>query len=252
MVNSAPIPGTFTIAPDAEGWIKVPPMFPVAPMVTGSGWRFVPGSDLINFDTTTLTPFVTSIDETGVDAGESANTPLQTDVHYGIRLRLRNLGAIGDGAEAGTCSHIAINNTLYNNISHHPYWPGGRFGFSNELAVASIGIAELAALPCSLLTDSLTVQFTAAHSNLGAVRVWLEGPGGPYEFDLNPAAAENPGENWFGTATPRMSGSPPVPEWSFDDLLPCAYLLHIYVDVLLTTGDGTPGTIDDYIAFCKG
>jgi len=245
-------PGIFTITPDAGGWIKVPPMFPVPPMVPGAGWRFVPGADLINLYTTTLTPFVTSIDETGVNAGQSANAPLQTDVHYGIRMRLRNQGDSGGGAEAGTCSHIAINNTLYNNISHHPYWPGGLFGASNELALASIGIAELALAPCSLLTKGFTVEFTAAHSNLGAVSVWLEGPGGPYAFDLNPATAQDPGENWYGTATPAMVGSPPAPAWSFNALPPCAYLLKMSVDVLLTTGDHVPLPIIDYIAFCKG
>lgn len=81
----------------------------------------------------------------------------------------------GDGCEGGTCNHIAINNTRYDNISHHPYWPGGLFGQSNELAVSSIGIVELAAAPCALLNRSMTVQFTAAHSNLGAVSVSLAG-----------------------------------------------------------------------------
>jgi hypothetical protein len=197
----------------------------------------VPGSDLIHLDTTTLTPFVTSVDETGVDAGESANNPLQTDVHYGVRMRLRNQGDTSDGADAGTCSHIAINNTRYDNISHHPYWPGGLFGATNELAVASIGISEL--------TDSLTVQFTAAHSNLGTVSVRLEGPGGPFAFDLNPNAPEDAGENWYGTATP--SGG-----WTFGSLAPCAYILELTVQVLLTTGDAIPDDLVDYIAFCKG
>jgi len=241
-------PGIFTITPDAEGWIQVPPMFPVPPMVpAGPQWRFFPGADLIQLETETLLPpFVASVDETGVDAGDAPNAPLETDVYFGIRMRLRNVGASGDGSDAGTCNHIAINNTRYNNISHHPYWPGGLFGQSNELAMSSIGIAELAAAPCSTLTGSFTVQFTAAHSNMGTVSVWLEGPGGPYAFDLNPAAAQTPGEAWFGTATP--SG------WTFASLPPCAYLLKLGVEVLLTTGDpGTnTGTLVDYIAFCKG
>ena len=244
--------GIFTITPSADGWIQVPPMFPVAPMVTGSGWRCVPGSDLIYLDTTTLTSFVASIDETGVDAGMSANAPLQTDVHYGVRMRMRDQGDTGDGTDTGTCSHIAINNSRYVNVSHHPYWPGGLFGATNELAVASIGIAELVSHPCSLLTQSLTVEFTAAHSNLGPVTVTLEGPGGPYAFDLNPASPEVAGENWFGTATPQLFGTPPVPRWTFASLLPCAYLLEISVTVLLTTGDGVPNALVDYVAFCKG
>jgi hypothetical protein len=150
---------------------------------------------------------------------------------------------MGDGTDAGTCSHIAINNTHYDHVSHHPYWPGGLFGHSDELAVSSIGIAELASSPCSTLTDSLTVQFTAAHSNLGPVGVSLEGPGGPYPFTLNPAAGSDPAENLFGTADPDG--------WTFGSLPPCAYLLKLSVDVLLTTGDGEPSALEDYIAFCK-
>lgn len=236
----------YEITPDADGWIAVPPFTPTAPEfpTPGTGWRFVPGSDLIMFDTTTLAPSVGTVNETGVDAGDSAANPLQTDAHYGIRMRIRNQGDSGDGTEAGTCQHVAINNTRYDNISHHPYWPGGLFGANHELAVASIGVAELEAAPCSLLTDSFTVKFTAAHSNLGAVVVSMEGPGGPYAFTPNPASAEDPGENWYGTADPDG--------WTFSDLDPCAYLLKLSVDPLLTTGDSDPLPLVDYIAFCKG
>jgi len=249
--NSALGPSIYNITPDAEGWIAVPPMFPLPPMVpAGPQWQFVPGSDLLQLDTTTLKPYVASIDETGVEAGHEANAPLQTDVHFGIRMRLRDVGDSGDGEDAGTCEHIAINNTLYNNISHHPYWPGGLWSpdpaSDYEIAVASVGIAELAANPCSNLRKSLTVEFTAAHSNLGEVQVTLEGPGGPYAFDLTPNAPESPGESWFGTATPDG--------WHFASLPPCAYLLKLSVDVLLTTGDAdiSPEPLVDYIAFCKG
>jgi hypothetical protein len=72
----------------------------------------------------------------------------------------------------------------------------------------------------------------------------MEGPGGPYAFDLNPAVAQNPGEAWHGTATPHG--------WTFASLPPCAYLLKLSVSVLLTTGDGVPDALVDYIAFCKG
>jgi hypothetical protein len=236
----------YQITPTAEGWIAVPPFTPTAPEfpTPGTGWRFVPGSDLIMFDTKTLAPSVVTVDETGVDAGDSAANPLQTDAHYGIRMRIRNQGDSGDGTEAGTCQHVAINNTRYDNISHHPYWPGGLFGANHELAVASIGIAELETAPCSVLKHSLTVKFTAAHSNLGEVTVSMEGPGGPYAFTLNPATAEDPGENWYGTANPDG--------WTFSNLAPCAYLLKLSVDPLLTTGDSDPLPLVDYIAFCKG
>jgi hypothetical protein len=237
-----PAAGVFNITPDGDGWIQVPPLFPAPPMVPGSGWRFVPGSDLINLNTRTLLPFTASVDETGVDAGEAAAVP-PSDVHYGVRMRIRDQGASGSGTDAGTCSHIAIDNTRYDNVSHHPYWPGGLFGASDELAVASVGIAELATSPCSTLANSLTVQFTAGHPHLGAVGVTLEGPGGPYAFTLSLDAAAT-ADNQFGTAVPDG--------WTFTTLPPCAYLLKLSVGVLLTTGDSVPDALVDYIAFCKG
>ncbi|WP_422935046.1 hypothetical protein [Sinomonas sp. P47F7] len=238
--------GDFNITPSADGWIKVPPMIPVPPMVPvpDPNWRFYPGDALIRFMTTTL-PGTASVDETGVVAGASANAPLMTDVHYGVRMRLRNQGTSGSGADAGTCSHIAINNTVYNNVSHHPYWPGGLFGASNELAVSDIGVEELRLNPCSTLSDSLTVKFTAAHSHLGAVTAELQGPGGPFAFALAPDLGSTAGENLYGEAVPTGG-------WSFDSLAPCAYLLSLSVEVLLTTGDSVPyPPLTDYIAFCK-
>ena len=104
---------------------------------------------------------VVTINEAGVAAGASGTRPLQTDVFFGIRMRLRDVGTTGDGTAAGTCDHIAINNSTYNNISHHPYWPGGLFNPAPatdfEIGMCSIGIAELLANPCSDLTSSLTV-----------------------------------------------------------------------------------------------
>jgi hypothetical protein len=249
----------FNIIPDGEGWIAVPPLTPVAPMVPGPGWTFSASGDttgLLNLETTALASFP-PLDESGVNAGESANTGgagdpwLQTDVHYGIRMMIRNQGTSGEGTDGGTCGHVAINNTLYYDISHHPYWEGGLWSkepaTDKEIAVCSIGIAELAKAPCSRLDKSLTVQFTAAHSNLGDVSVSLEGPGGPYGFTLDEEPASIAGENLFGTATPTGS-------WSFAKLAPCAYLLKLEVWVLLTTGDAdiTPEPLVDYIAFCKG
>jgi len=117
--------------------------------------------------------------------------------------------------------------------------PSTRTRISSE-----VGIAELGGAPCSTLANSLTVQFTAAHSNLGGVGVTLEGPGGPYAFTLNPDPASVPAENLFGTAD--------ADGWTFASLPPCAYLLKLSVGVLLTTGDGSPSPLVDYIAFCKG
>jgi hypothetical protein len=51
-------------------------------------------------------------------------------------------GAVNsDGSDGGTCSVVAIDNTLYNNVLHHPDWDGGTF--NGELAVVQVDIKEL-------------------------------------------------------------------------------------------------------------
>ncbi len=236
-VNGSPGPHVIVITPSADGWIQVPQMFPLP------GWEFVPGSDLVMLVSETLRLWPAD-DETGVMAGTSANTPLAQDVYYGIRMRVRNVGDLSDGTDAGTCTHAAIDNTLYNNVSHHTYWDGS-VG-AGELAVCSVGIQELVSAGCAELSDSLTVLFTAAHPNLdtsaSGVTVALTGPGGPYAFTLSPAAPETAG-NWYGNAVPDG--------WSMGSLSPCAYLVELNVNVLLTTGDSAPDPLHDYIAFCK-
>jgi len=54
-----------------------------------------------------------------------------------------------------------------------------------------------------------------------------------------PAAV--PGER-FGTATPTFN---------VGNLQPCAYIVTLEVQLLLTTGDGVPSDLFDQIAFCK-
>jgi hypothetical protein len=233
--NPAPNPHVLNITPSADGWISVPLMFP-AP-----GVEFVPGSDLIELISTSLQGWP-SQDETGVMADASANTPLASDKYYGIRMRLRNVGDLGDGSDAGTCIHVAIDNTLYSNVAHHTYWDG--YVGANELAVCSVGIQELIPAGCAEITNSLTVAFTAAHPNLdpNGVTLTLTGPGGPYAFTLVPDGSSTAG-NMFGTATPNG--------WTLAGLPDCAYFVDLSVNVLLTTGDNAPNPMHDLFAFCK-
>jgi len=234
-VNGTAGPDVLNISPDSSGWITVPLLYPP------TGGEFVPGSDLVNLVSQTLQAWPGD-DETGVKAGASASTPLAQDQYYGIRMRLRNVGDTTDGSDAGTCVHVAIDDTLYNNVSHHQYWDG--YLGANELAVCSVGIQELVSAGCSQITDSLTVLFTAAHPNLdpNGVSISLIGPRGPYAFKLNPAAPGTPG-NWFGTAVPKG--------WALADLMDCAYYVDLSVNVLLTTGDADPNPLNDLFAFCK-
>ena len=224
-VNPSPgdIPAPFTV----DGWIHVP---------QGSN-IFLNGNmiDLIS----TMLPSFPAADETGVIAGNPGNHPLPTDHCFGLRMRVRQQGSATD-SDGGTCSVVAIDNTLYNNVNHHPEWDGGVT--SNQFAVVMVDIKELQPAGCAGITNSLTVLFTASHPNLGAVSIQMIGPGGPFPFSL-PTPEPETGE-WFGVATPNG--------WKLSDLTPCAYIVQLSVDLLLTTGDEDFGPpIIDQIAFCK-
>jgi hypothetical protein len=153
-------------------------------------------------------------------------------------MRVRQQGSATE-SDGGTCSVVAIDNTLYNNINHHPEWDGGVK--NNEYGVAMVDIKELQSAGCAGITNSLTVLFTASHPNLGTVNVEMIGPGGPYPFTL-PTPLPETGD-WYGVATPNG--------WKLSDLKPCAYIVQLSVDLLLTTGDGDfGGPLIDQIAFC--
>src|SRR5262249_27700535 len=155
-----------------------------------------------------MLPSFPAADETGVTAGNPANHPLPPVHCFGLRMRIRQQGSATD-SDGGTCSVVAVNNTLYNNINHHPEWDGGVT--SNQNAVAMVDIKELQAAGCAGITNSLTVLFTASHQNLGAVNVQMIGPGGPYPFTL-PTPEPETGD-WYGVATPNG--------WKLSDLKPC-------------------------------
>jgi hypothetical protein len=215
----------------ADGWIQVPLASPT----------YAPTGDLLQLDTTVLTG-PPHLDETGVLAGAHASLPLAQDVYFGIRMRVRNVGDPASEFDAGTCHHIAIDNTLYDNVTHQPSWRDQKDP-PGDLAVCLVDIQELLGPNgCGQITNSLTVLFTAAHPNLGATTLTMAGPGGPYAFTLTPAAGSG-ATDFFGTAT--LSG-PPVSK-----LKPCAYLVTLSVDVLLTDGDNDPDPLYDQIAFCK-
>lgn len=220
-----------TSNPDSQGWITVPLPSPF----------YAPTGDLLLIDTTKLSK-PPDLDETGVLAGAHSSHPLAEDVYFGIRMRVRNLGDPSSEFDGGTCHHIAIDNTTYDNVTHQPGWrnltdPPG------DLAVYLVDVQELLAAPCSQITKSLTVLFTAAHPNLGGASLRMDGPGGPYGFTMTPDVGSTP-QDYYGTAT--SDGT-----WTVDQLKPCAYLITLKVDVNLTTGDGEPGPLIDQRPFCK-
>ena len=234
ILNAVPGPGELAATIGADGWIQVPQENDW----TSPAGAFSSNGNMIELITQSLAPFVPA-DETGVIAGGPAAHPLAQDVYFGIRMRVRQQGVPASETDGGTCVHIAIDDTLYNNITLHPDWDGG-LQPAGQLAVRMLDIAELIAHPCSEITNSLTVKFTAAHPNLGSVSIVMTGPGGPYNFTL-PAIPEV--GDWFGTATP--SG------FTVSKLKPCAYLVTLQITVLLTDGDNFPDPLYDQIAFCK-
>jgi hypothetical protein len=221
--NPGDIPAPFT----PDGWIAVP-----------QGSNISLDGNQINLISTML-PSFPAADETGVSAANPANHPLPADLRFGLRMRVRQHGSATD-SDGGTCAVVAIDNTLYRNVNHHPEWDGG-IPPNPEYAVAMVDIKELQAAGCAHITKSLTVLFTASHPNLGAVSINMIGPGGPYPFTL-PTPLPETGD-WYGTATPNG--------WTLGSLTPCAYIVQLSVDLLLTTGDldfGPP--LIDQFAFC--
>ncbi len=235
IVNALPAPDELAATISVDGWIQVP---------QENNWlspagAFASNGNMIELISQSLAPF-TPADETGVIAGAAAAHPLVQDLYFGIRMRVRQQGVPLSETDGGTCVHVAIDDTLYNNITLHPDWDGG-LQLPGQLAVRMLDIAELIAHPCSQIADTLTVLFTAAHPNLGSVSIVMTGPGGPFNFTL-PAIPEV--GDYFGTATP--SG------FTVSKLKPCAYLVTLEITVLLTDGDNSPGPLYDQIAFCKG
>ncbi len=238
IVNAVPGPGEVAATISADGWIQVPQendwMSPAGAFASNGNMI-----ELISQSLDTRAP----ADETGVIAGGPAAHPLVPDLYFGIRMRVRQHGVPASETDGGTCVHIAIDDTLYKNITLHPDWDGGLQTAPPlpqlPLAVRMLDIDELIAQPCVEITNKLTVEFTAAHPNLGSVSIVMTGPGGPYNFTL-PAIPEV--GDWYGKA---------IPGFNVSKLKPCAYLVTLQITVLLTDGDNFPDPLYDQIAFCK-
>ena len=84
-----------------------------------------------------------------------------------------------------------------------------------------------------------TVLVTAAHPNLGPVSLSMIGGGGTWGFTLPPAT---PGQ---------IAGAATNNGFAVTDLPACAYTVTLETQVLLTTGDGIPGPLSDFVSFCK-
>ena len=107
----------------ADGWILVPQQMdnPVNPAGVG---MFVANGNQVVLDSTTLAPFP-SIDLDGLVAGHdttSTGKALANDEIFALRMMVRQQGNDATKTEAGMCNRIAVDNTLYTGMSHHPEW----------------------------------------------------------------------------------------------------------------------------------
>ena len=230
-------PGELSAGFTADGWIKVPQENDNPLDASGVG-KFVANGNQINLITNTLESFA-DINLAGLVAGNSSTStgkPLAQNKFFALRMLVREAGDDTTIVEAGICKRVAINNTLYDNLDHHPAW--GYYPQSNALGVCMVDILQLQSMGCSKITNQLDILYTGAHPNLGAISVSMQGPTGYYAFD--PIAAS---PDTFGTAVPNG--------FVVADLPPCAYIVTLSVTVLLTTGDSHPDPLYDQIAFCK-
>jgi hypothetical protein len=239
------VAGPFTLVPQVspDGWVRVPQ----ESNVFAAQGNFVPGTGsypgFINLVSQTLRAFGV-IDAVLVKAGNTAGPPnavLGRVFYYSLRMKVREaIGGIpvaGSEQVAGTCVRLAVMNTLYDNVAKNGSWVPHTV--DGQLGVSSLDIAELAAGGCTEISNALTVQYTAAHPNLGSFGISMSGPGGPYTF--------TPGAG--GTAVNRFGIA--VNNFNIADLPDCAYIVKLAVNLLLTTGDSIPDPVWDEVAFCK-
>lgn len=232
-VNGTAGPGELVVTSSLDGWIQVPQ----ESNFLGVEGLFSPNGNMINLMTQNLVAWG-AINVAGITAGNStAPAGLATDRFFSIRMRVREVGNAASEASGGVLQRIAIDNTLYDNVTKGGSWAPSLV--SSQLGVAMVDINELVVQgSCAEIGGTLNVRYTAAHPNLGSVGLSMSGPGGPYGFTL--AGPVIP--NTFGTATPSFVVA---------DLTPCAYIVGLSVDLLLTTGDSNPDPRYDQIAFCK-
>jgi hypothetical protein len=235
IVSPVPVPGSIQVPIAADGWILVPQQNdnPLNPAGVG---MFVANGNQINLNSVKLDAFA-PVNLSGLVAGNSATStgqPLVADEVLAVRMLVRQQGNNATITEAGRCTRLAIDNTLYNGMSHHPEW--GPWGGSNEYGVCMVDIQQLQVAGCAKIANQVDVLFSCAHPNLGAASLSLTGPTGTIPLPL-PAVTPD----MFGTVTHTFAAADPL----------CAYLVTLSATYLLTTGDSNLSTVQDQIAFCR-
>jgi hypothetical protein len=235
-------PGEHAAAITNDGWVTVPQESDMA--VAGF---FTPNGDMIELLTATLATWA-PIDQTGKQTGQTSGSAFAENKHFQIEMRVREAGFPATEISGGVLQNLAIENTAYTNITHHPSWNG--YTDVPRPGVAKLDIQQLMGPGngCADITTDLDVLVTAAHPNLGSVALTVTGPAGTLMLDppaVTPAGVK-PRER-VGTATIPL----PPDDWTLASLPKCTYVVKLQAELLLTTGDGNFGVLEDFMAFHK-
>lgn len=229
--------GEITSIPNANGWILVPQQKDNPLNAAGVG-LFVANGNQILLDSKSLAAFP-DIDLTGLVAGQdtkSTGKPLAEDKIFALRMLVREQGNNATITEAGMCGRIAIDNTKYTNMKHHPEWGAWDSSTDGEYGVCMVDVQQLIAGGCNKITNKVDVLYSVAHPNIKSIGMTLKGP--MPEINLGPIPVT---QNSFGTVTHYFAATDP----------PCAYLITLSAKYLLTTGDKDLDPVYDQIAFCR-
>ena len=129
---------------------------------------FIPNGNMLNVMTNSLAASA-GINVLGVLAGVSTTSlgaPLAQNRHIALRMRVREVGNPGSEVDAGTCFHVAIENTLYDGVAKGGSWVPS--AADDQLGVCSVD-APAPVQRVRWCEHGLDVVFTTAHANLGAV-----------------------------------------------------------------------------------
>jgi hypothetical protein len=226
------------------GWIEIPRENALS---QGGVGRFVPQGGLVDLDTTKLSDqsFDLTVAAPPLPHKAGAEVPLGQQAAkptFQLVFEARNVATLA-AVSTNALAKIAISNTHYTYV-RHPLWAGGTV---TNRTVASLDIAELigpGGTGCNDLSSHAHALFTAYHPYLGAVSVYLEGPGVPSTASFAP-----PLPHPAGGAISVAGGQ----DFNIAGLAPCAYIMWLAATVNLTSGYGLIGdaTLYDHIAFCK-